>query len=274
MRREPNFAVDLYRGTAEYYDRFRPGYPPVLTDDLLSRVRPSGRGRLLDLACGTGQLAFALHDSFAQTCAVDQEPDMVSVVAAKAARGAHDIRAIVSSAEGLSAEPASFELITIGNAFHRLRREQVAGRTLEWLGPSGHLALCWSTSPWAGQADWQKTLNAVLDLWRSELNARERVPQDWDHNRRIKPDLVVLVEAGFEPVGRYEFQVEQRWTVADLAGLAYSTSFLAAGIFGDRAREFEADMANRLEPHLHHGVLVDQASFAYDLVRKPALERD
>ena len=63
MRREPYFNVDLYRGTAEYYDRFRPGYPPVLTDDLLSRVRPSGRGWLLDLACGTGQIAFALHDS-------------------------------------------------------------------------------------------------------------------------------------------------------------------------------------------------------------------
>ena len=63
MHREPYFASHLYRGTAEYYDRFRRGYPPVLTDDLLSRVRPSGRGRLLDLACGTGHIAFALHAS-------------------------------------------------------------------------------------------------------------------------------------------------------------------------------------------------------------------
>jgi ubiquinone/menaquinone biosynthesis C-methylase UbiE len=57
---EPNFAADLYHGTAESYDRFRLAYPQVLTEDLISRVQPSRHGRLLDLACGTGQLAFAL----------------------------------------------------------------------------------------------------------------------------------------------------------------------------------------------------------------------
>ena len=51
----------------------------------MRRTGLSGRGRLLDLACGTGQLAFALRSSFAEVWAVDQEPDMVEVVAAKAA---------------------------------------------------------------------------------------------------------------------------------------------------------------------------------------------
>jgi ubiquinone/menaquinone biosynthesis C-methylase UbiE len=74
---EPDFASDLYRGTAESYDRFRLPYPEVLTADLISRVRPSRQGQLLDLACGTGQLAFALADFFAVIWAVDQEPDIV-----------------------------------------------------------------------------------------------------------------------------------------------------------------------------------------------------
>jgi hypothetical protein len=39
----------------------------------------------------------------------------------------------------------------IGNAFHRLDRDLVAARIAGWLEPGGHLALCWSSSPWAGQ---------------------------------------------------------------------------------------------------------------------------
>lgn len=34
---ESEFAADLYRGTAEFYDRFRLAYPRVLTEDVLNR---------------------------------------------------------------------------------------------------------------------------------------------------------------------------------------------------------------------------------------------
>ena len=65
--------------------------------DLVLRAEVSEFGRLLDLACGTGQLAFPLRRCFCEVWAVDQEPDMVEVVRAKAdAVGAGDVRPIVS----------------------------------------------------------------------------------------------------------------------------------------------------------------------------------
>ncbi len=112
------FAADLFRGTAGHYDRYRLPYPEAMLTDLVRRAGVSGRGRLLDLACGTGQLAFPLRHWFRQVWAVDQEPDMVEVVRAKAAaQGAGDVRPIVSDAETLDAEPGYFELAVIGNAF-------------------------------------------------------------------------------------------------------------------------------------------------------------
>jgi hypothetical protein len=51
-RGEVEFAADLYRGTASYYDRFRVGYPPALIDDLIRQAQPSSGGRLIDVACG------------------------------------------------------------------------------------------------------------------------------------------------------------------------------------------------------------------------------
>jgi SAM-dependent methyltransferase len=122
MTGDVRFEPDLYRGTAGYYDRFRLPYPDAMIADLVRRTAPSGRGRLLDLACGTGQLAFPLRASFADVWCVDAEPGMTEVVRAKAiAVGAVHIRTITVGAEDLPAGPDSFESIVIGNAFHRLR---------------------------------------------------------------------------------------------------------------------------------------------------------
>jgi SAM-dependent methyltransferase len=158
------FAAGLYRGTAGYYDRYRLPCPEAMIEDLARTARVSGRGRLLDLACGTGQLTFPLRQRFADVWAVDQEPDMVEAVRAKAAAaGARNVRPIAASAETLHAAAGHFELAVIGNAFHRLDRDLVARRVHGWLQPGGHLALCWSSTPWVGEARWQQALAATLD---------------------------------------------------------------------------------------------------------------
>ena len=272
MGDEVRFAADLYQGTAEYYDRYRLPYRRVMLADLTARAQVSGRGRLLDLACGTGQLAFALRREFGEVWAVDQEPDMVDLVRTKAAAmGAEHIRGVVSSAESLDAEPDYFELAVIGNAFHRLDRDAVARRVLGWLEPGGHLALCWSSSPWTtAGTDWQHALVDVIDTWRARLGAEERVPEGWDAALRNRPNVQVLTEAGFEVVGRQEFGREQRWSLLELAGLVRSTSFLSASVLGEQGAAFDADLAEALRPHAEGGVYAETVSFAYELARKPS----
>jgi len=244
---EVRFAVDLYRGTAGYYDRYRLPYPEAMLTDLMRRADLGERGRLLDLACGTGQLAFALRGWFSEVWAVDQEPDMVEVVRAKAAAaGWGSVRPIVSSAESLDAEPECFDLVVIGNAFHRLDRDLVAGRILRWLKPGGCLALCWSSGPWDGEDDWPRALAATLDRWQAALGARGRVPAGWDLPRKRRPDLQLLAEAGFEAHGVREFSIDHRWSLPELAGYVRSTSFLPAAVLGDQAAAFDADLAARL----------------------------
>ena len=61
---DPDFRRDLYRGTAQFCDRFRVHYPRFLIDDLVERSGAKGEGRLLDLACGTGLISFALRGHF------------------------------------------------------------------------------------------------------------------------------------------------------------------------------------------------------------------
>jgi SAM-dependent methyltransferase len=267
---EIRFAPDLYRGTAGYYYQFRLSYPDALISDLVSRTRPSGRGRLLDLACGTGQLAFALGDRFGEVWAVDQEPDMVEVVRAKAAAtGARHIRPVVASAEELRAEAGSFEVAVIGNAFHRLRRAPVARLLYGWLQPGGFLALCWSTGPAAGSEEWQVAFRDLVARWQAALGAVGRVPANWDQPRREQPDAAVLSAAGFEAAGRYEFRTAHDWTVPELAGYVRSTSPLPPTVLADRGAEFDAELATVLGPYARDGRLTETVSFAYELARKP-----
>lgn len=265
----PGFATDLYRGTAAYYDRYRPPYPAALLTGLVDGIRSSGRGRLLDLACGTGQLTFSLRRRFAEAWAVDQEQEMVEAVRTKAAAlGAVDVRPVVSSAEELDARPGSFESVVVGNAFHRFERDRVARLIHGWLEPGGHLALCWSSSPWVGEGSWQQALAAVLGTWRTALGAEDRIPADWDARRRRRSDVEVLSDNGFEVVGRREFHTEQRWSLPEIAGNIRSTSFLSAAVLGDRSGEFDAELAAVLGPYCDGDILAETATSAFDLARR------
>jgi SAM-dependent methyltransferase len=268
MRDEVTFSPDLFRGKAGYYDRFRLSYPDALISDLVRRTRPSGRGRLLDLACGTGQLAFALRSSFAEVWAVDQEPDMVEVVRSKAAAGIGGVRPVVSSAEELDAPAGHFSLVVIGNAFHRLPRDLVAGRVLGWLEPGGFLALCWSLGTQAGPLDWQVAFGALLSRWQTALGGVGRVPANWDQARRQRPDAAVLTSAGFELTGRFEFLAEHRWTLPELAGFARTLSILPTDTLADKAAAFDDSLSAELGPYARDGYLIEAVSFSYELAVK------
>ena len=56
MGEDPATGAGLFAGTAEYYARFRPPYPPALLDAIIDRFRLDESGRLLDLGCGTGEI--------------------------------------------------------------------------------------------------------------------------------------------------------------------------------------------------------------------------
>ena len=140
-------------------------------------------GRLLDLACGTGQLAFPLRRWFpAGVWAVDQEPDMVDVVQAKAAAaGAWEVRPVVSSAESLDAEPGSFELAVIGNAFPRLDRD-LAARPGPTAGSSRAGAWRCAGRPYRGPASkaWQRALATFMQVAGGSSGPGNRAPAGWD----------------------------------------------------------------------------------------------
>ena len=65
-------------------------------------------------------------------------------------RGATRVRLLTGRAEDLNTD-MPFELVTIGDAFHRLDRwRRIAALAMEWIRPGGSIALSWTSVPWAG----------------------------------------------------------------------------------------------------------------------------
>lgn len=270
MAPELSYRTDLYRGTAPYYDRYRPPYPEALLDDIRDRLPVTGQGKLLDLASGTGQIALPLAVHFAEVWAVDQEQELVAYGRSKAeAQGISNITWLAATAEQVELEEG-FELVTIGNAFHRLDRQIVASRAYSWLLPGAGLCLLWGGDPLQGEDGWQKAVARLLEEWRRRLAATDRVPAGWEAAMDRHPHAEVLRQAGFDFIGHLELPLMQTWTTETLVGFIYSTSFLNREVLGTNAATFEQELKHLVLSCEPDGVLQQSTSFAYDLARKPA----
>ncbi len=265
---EPNrpiFPPDAFAGTAEFYLRFRVPYPEELLLDLGARVGGAGERRLLDLACGPGRVVLAMAGWFREAWAVDLEPEMVEAGRREAARrGVSNVWWSVGRAEDLVAPPASFGLVTIGDAFHRLDRPRIARQALRWLTPGGAIATLGSDGFLTGQEPWQRLVADFVQAWAGTPAAGPRPASGPEH------DEAVLAEAGFAGVASHAFTVPYVWTVDSIVGYLYSTSVCSRRILGEKAGAFESALASVLFAHDAGGRFPERMRFGYTFGRKPA----
>lgn len=263
----PKFRDDLFRGTAEFYARYRPPYPAALFDDLLTRAQIAPGGRLLDLACGTGEIAIPLHDRFGEVWAIDLEPEMVEVGQHKAVEvGASNIRWSAGRAEDLHVADGFFQLITVGNAFHRLDRPDVAAKAQRWLSAGGCIAVMGSNSVWTGVERWQQVAAEVIQKWTDHPGRGDKPAGPADDRPRLTHEQA-LVDAGFIDVAEYKFPTPYMWTMDSFIGYLYSTSVAAKARHAGDADAFESELRERLLEIESSGRFEESVAFYYILGR-------
>ena len=268
---KPDFSEDLFVGTAAHYAKSRLPYPAALNDDLLERAGISGEGRLLDLACGPGRVCIPLSSSFKDVWALDLEPQMIEVGRAEARKqDVTNIKWFVGKAEEFVAKPRSFELITIGEAFHRLDQALIARRAFEWLDLGGCLAIMGCSSMVRGKEPWQRIVAEIANEWEGRIasgdasTVSEKPGSGPEHNR------LVLQDVGFDDIGSYEFPHTRRRTVDSIIGWLFSTSRFSERRWGDNAKAFEAEIRRALLNHDDRGAYVEHVQCGFTIGRRLA----
>jgi SAM-dependent methyltransferase len=137
MAEEQRFTFD---GIADLYDRYRPGYPEALFDDLvlLSGLSPSDA--ILEIGCGTGQATSSLaRRGYAMSC-LEPAPRLASIARKNLAEYS-GIDVICETFEAWRCEIAAYGLVFSAQAFHWLSPEIRFTKSAEALQPGGSLAV-------------------------------------------------------------------------------------------------------------------------------------
>ena len=232
-------AAGAFAGTAQDYLRYRPPYPATFLAELRALAGTSGTGTLLDLACGPGRVAIPMAPHFRNVLAVDVEAEMIATATDEATRiGIANIAWRVARAEDLQLPSNSIELITIGEAFHRLDQAQVLKCAVEWLQPRGALVTLGAEPVWRGAETWKRALVEVVNKWTGNALG--------DPNEgRWAGDVDVLRAAGLL-VQEQETVLERTWTCDSIVGFMHSTSIASRRVLADKASAFAAELREAL----------------------------
>lgn len=184
-------------------------------------------------------MAIPMAPHFEHVLAVDVEAEMIAVGESEAhSRGATNIAWLVERAEDLQLPAHSLELITIGEAFHRLDQERILNRASEWLRVGGSLATLGAEPVWRGHEEWKRVLVEVVNAWTggSLGYPNERT---WAGPRDELRAAGLVVE-------ERESIVPHVWTTDSIVGFMFSTSVASRRVLGHNAGRFETVLRRAL----------------------------
>jgi SAM-dependent methyltransferase len=240
---------ELFAGTAHHYARFRPPYPAELFDGLVSEFGLDDRCTVLDLGCGTGQLALPLSRIGSTVWAMDPDADMIAEgVRAQAAARYGKIRWVLGRSEDIrSTGLPPLRLCTMGASFHWMDRDLVLKALDEIVEPDGGVAVV------SGSASIFSATGAVEGAWLGVtrevvtefLGSQRRAGRGtYSHPKRTHQQ--VLLASAFGRLETRRFTSIRPLTIDEVIGQQLSTSYASPMQLGDRLPEFRAELTRRL----------------------------
>ncbi len=210
---------------AEYYAKYRRGYPVEILDALQTAFQLNRADVVLDLGCGTGQLAVPLAARVRSVIGMDPEADMLRL-----ARQTAEAAAVRNGTWVLGADtdvPAlgavlgqrSLAMTVIGNALHWMKHDELF-RVLRPLSrPGGGVAVLANGTPlWLQDSDWSRALRSSLEQYFG-VEVKATCGTDVDERRRYAR---ALGDAGFESVREIAVEYQGDLTFDQVIGGVYS----------------------------------------------------
>jgi SAM-dependent methyltransferase len=203
----------VFGSVAERYERFRPGYPDALVDDVLAYAGLGQDGSALEVGAGTGKATRAFAARGVDVTCVEPDAAMAGVLR----RVCPQARVEVTSFEDYELPDEPFALLFSGQAWHWVDEEVRWVKARRALRPGGAVAVFWN------QYDLDRALQDEIDeVWRRHAPERAR---EQAAVRAQEPTIVdELGAAGFVDAERRSFGPSGALDASGYVNLTATTS--------------------------------------------------
>ncbi|MBC9246140.1 class I SAM-dependent methyltransferase [Paracoccus sp. 11-3] len=200
------------------YARFRPDYPPDLSD-WLAQIAPSTR-QAVDVGCGSGQLTAQLARHFAGVIGLDPSGDQI-----ENATSHPRIGYICSSAEALPVADHSTDLITAAQAAHWFDRPAFYAEARRIAAPNAVIALI---SYGVLQIDDPELAQRFARFYRDDIGPF------WPPERKLVDEGYAGIDFPFAEIPTPDLSIRLTWRLADVMGYLATWSAVRRAIEADQ----------------------------------------
>jgi ubiquinone/menaquinone biosynthesis C-methylase UbiE len=199
---------------AEEYTKYRKPYDMSLFDFLFSLI-PSGKVKILDVACGTGKSTESLVTEDTQVFGCDHDPLMIEEAKKQAQTKDLAIQYSVGEVENLPYPDGEFDVVVVGTALHWFVNEKAISEIKRVLKPGGLLFAFWT-------------------LTTSDISEKDSIPSEffkkynWQKVPRELRDLDYISDFfknnGLQKVSIHRLPSVNHYTVEEYVGLMKTAS--------------------------------------------------
>jgi ubiquinone/menaquinone biosynthesis C-methylase UbiE len=255
---------------ADYYASFRRGFGPAALAFVVNRLEVGPGELVMDLGCGTGQLAVPISSHVRHVLGVDPEPDMLAHARDAARRQGASGRtswmlgsdAGVPGLAGLLGK-AAVDVMTISNAVHFMDTKRLFDGLPGVLAPGGRVAVIANGTPiWLQDSSWSRGLRRFLEQ-RFDSDLSGSCYTDDSTLARCRQDLEAAGFTTAEHTMSFREAVSADWLFGNLMS-AVPLDWLPA--HNDRPA-FAADLTDALRSGQAAGDFVDDVRISIVLGR-------
>ena len=239
---------NIFMGTAWFYARYRPDYPDKVFRLLRDKFRLNTKSRVLDLGCGTGQIALSLAPYVTEVIALDPQEDMLQEGKALAAAGKINNITWLPGESGnlgsLASQIGEINVTCMGRAFHWMDRTKTLQDLYKITKPGGGIALIGDTAPrFRPEIPWIKVIDDTVRYW---LGDERKAGTNGTFSVVPKRHEDFVRESEFTGLEVVDIHQTRQWTIDQIIGYQYSTSHTSLPVLGDKKEFFESDLRKRL----------------------------
>lgn len=262
---------ELFSGTYEYYVKYRPSIPKEVIDVIVKHFDVKPTDRVLDIGCGTGQVALAMEGKCGEMVCLDPDSEMLKQAKKMTKNSQMKLAWINRGSQDLGKVKESlglFKIATICRAFHWMNQEQVLKDLDKLINEDGGIATFSDRVLWNGDEEWQRALKTITQKYlrkerragKGKLKASDEL---WEN---------ILARSAFRFIKTHDVPIIRNWDVESIIGYVFSTSFAAPHLFGDRVNTFKKDIEKTLLSINSKGVFQENAVWSIVLGSKKSRE--